>query len=210
MAPFAGAAVAALAVLALPAVAAIQCAHAATPSCALRLWRRAPCAGARSAPARALGGPPDARFLGWSLPARRLRPALTPRLADSYNGGGQDWNNTVAWAKCGSGQNQSPINIADTTTVYNVRVRQPFPREHAPPLTPRPLRTQPALSPLQVSYGKSQAWSLEVTVNYLEVANIDTVTTGGNLVTANAFTDGITLDGTFSAWRGGRAILGGN
>ena len=61
-----------------------------------------------------------------------------------------------------------------------------------------------------MSYGKSQAWSLEVTVNYLEVANIDTVTTGGNLVTANAFTDGITLDGTFSAWRGGRAILGGN
>ena len=50
-----------------------------------------------------------------------------------------------------------------------------------------------------MSYGKSQAWSLEVTVNYLEVANIDTVTTGGNVVTANAFTDGITLDGTFSA-----------
>ena len=56
--------------------------------------------------------------------AQRLRSALTPRLADSYNAGGQDWNTTAGWAKCGAGQNQSPINIADTTTVYNVRVRQ--------------------------------------------------------------------------------------
>jgi hypothetical protein len=35
-------------------------------------------------------------------------------------------------------------------------------------------------------------------VNYLEVANIDTVTTGGAATTANSFTDGLTLpDGTF-------------
>jgi hypothetical protein len=62
---------------------------------------------------------------------------------------------------------------------------------------------QPALAPLQVSYGKSQAWTLEVTVNYLEVADIDTVTTGTGVATANAFTDGITLDGTFSACAAG-------
>ena len=52
-----------------------------------------------------------------------------------------------------------------------------------------------------MSYGKSQAWTLEVTVNYLEVADIDTLTTGAGVYTANAFTDGLTLDGTFSAWR---------
>ena len=74
------------------------------------------------------------------------------------------------------------------------------------PLTPPTLRAQAALAPLQVSYGKSQAWTLEVTVNYLEVADIDTLTTGAGVYTANAFTDGITLDGTFSAWRGGRAM----
>ena len=34
--------------------------------------------------------------------------------------------------------------------------------------------------------------------NYLEVADIDTVTTGSNTATANAFTDGLTMsDGTF-------------
>ena len=64
-------------------------------------------------------------------------------------------------------------------------------------------QTQAAFTPLQVSYGASTAWTLEVTVNYLEVANIDTVTTPANVSTANAFTDGITLDGTFSACAAG-------
>ena len=76
-------------------------------------------------------------------------------------------------------------------------------------LTPSPFRTQGALAPLQVSYGKSQAWTLEVTVNYMEVADIDTVTTGTGVATANAFTDGLTLDGTFSAWRSGCTVCGG-
>ena len=57
------------------------------------------------------------------------------------------------------------------------------------------------MPPLQVSYGKSQAWTLEVTANYMEIADIDTVTTGTGVYTANALTDGLTLDGTFSAWR---------
>ena len=58
------------------------------------------------------------------------------------------------------------------------------------------LAAQAAFAPLQVSYGKSSEWTLEVTVNYMEVANIDTVTTGTGVTTANAFTDGLTLDGT--------------
>jgi hypothetical protein len=68
---------------------------------------------------------------------------------------------------------QSPIVITDSAATYN-----------------------PAMLPLQLSYGESTAWTLEVTVNYMEVASIDTVTTGASTYTANAFTDGMTLDGT--------------
>ena len=120
MAPSAGA-VAALAVLALPAVASLQCAYAATSSRARRLPRRA--SRALVPAARALA-PRGHRALGpLAVPTSEGGPrcVLTPRLADNYTAGGQDWNKTSGWGTCGTGQNQSPINIADSTTVYSVR-----------------------------------------------------------------------------------------
>ena len=127
--------------------------------------------------------------------------------------GGQDWNTGAKGvALCGTSVVQSPINIPSQVVTYGVA----------------------GLAPLNVSYGTSSDWMLEVTgarpcvscafsafcaaaacvaataaawskahsrpsaANYLEVADIDTNTTGVDEATSNTFTDGLTLaDGTF-------------
>jgi hypothetical protein len=127
--------------------------------------------------------------------------------------GGQDWNTGAnASPKCGNGMAQSPINVPEQLVTYGVST----------------------LKPLNVSYGETSDWMLEVTgartrtgrasaaacaaaacaaataaawskahsrpsaANYLEIADIDTNTTGVDVATANTFTDGLTLaSGTF-------------
>jgi hypothetical protein len=78
---------------------------------------------------------------------------------------------------CGSSTTQSPIDVPTKTAAVVVDDTLPL---------------------LNVSYGKAASWALEVTANYLEVGDLDTVTTGASTVTADAFTDGLTMaDGTF-------------
>jgi hypothetical protein len=74
---------------------------------------------------------------------RRLRT-----YADNYVAGGQNWNvastvGTTTFAAvplCGTGQMQSPINIPDSQTVYD-----------------------PTLTPLNLAYGETTGWDMEVT-----------------------------------------------
>lgn len=48
------------------------------------------------------------------MPYRFVRP---PGHSDNYNNGGQDWSTTIPL--CGTGMNQSPINVATPVVTYN-------------------------------------------------------------------------------------------
>jgi hypothetical protein len=130
--------------------------------------------------------------------------------------GGQNWNvvstvgaaNFAAVPLCGSGRMQSPINIPDSQTVYDAT------------LTPLNVTYGETTGwSMEITSARARSWGRArlfrarsswgtcalpcccaalivlrcvCAGNYLEVASIDTVTTGAGVVTANAFTDGFT------------------
>lgn len=61
-------------------------------------------------------------------------------IADSYVNGGQDWGLTTPGCVTNASSSQSPINVADQVVTYGA-----------------------TLAPLNVSYGKTASWMLEIT-----------------------------------------------
>lgn len=96
----------------------------------------------------------------------------------NYVNGGEDWAQTaypnVTTATCGTGQQQSPINVPLTAVSY--------------PAT--------AAAPLNVTYGTTSSWTMEITQNYIEVLSMITSTSNNTNVAATT-TDGIWVDGAF-------------
>jgi hypothetical protein len=114
-------------------------------------------------------------------------PAHAETEADPSPCAPQNWNaNFVAptnstaqsgmagYALCSSSSKQSPINIAEQMAVYDA-----------------------TLLPLSLKYGDTESWTMEVTANYLEAAELETATTGSGLATLDTQTDGVVVDGVF-------------
>jgi carbonic anhydrase len=80
----------------------------------------------------------------------------------------------TGYALCSSSSKQSPINIAEQMAVYDA-----------------------TLLPLSLKYGDTESWTMEVTANYLEAAELETATTGSGLATLDTQTDGVVVDGVF-------------
>ena len=64
-------------------------------------------------------------------------------FADSYVNGGQDWGLTTPGCVTTAASTQSPINVADQIVTFGA-----------------------SLPPLNISYGKSASWMLEITGAY--------------------------------------------